>query len=43
MNKAREIACRIDPVLWVREILGVTPAPGRRRFCERHAGHPFLR
>ena len=26
MNTIRETAYRIDPVLWVREILGVTPA-----------------
>jgi Terminase large subunit, T4likevirus-type, N-terminal len=27
MNNVREIAYRVDPVLWVREVLGAEPAP----------------
>jgi hypothetical protein len=29
MSPLREIAYRLDPVLWVREVLGETPTPWR--------------
>ena len=42
MNTLREIAFRIDPVLWVREILGITPTNGRSHFCGRNVVPPLL-
>ncbi|HEX9071509.1 MAG TPA: terminase family protein [Pseudolabrys sp.] len=43
MNKpAREIAFRIDPVLWVREILGVTPASWQETFLRAPRGASIL-
>ena len=43
MNKpAREIAYRIDPVLWVREILGVTPATWQETFLRAPQGASIL-
>ena len=42
MNKAREIAYRIDPVLWVREILGVTPAIWQETFLRAQRGASIL-
>ena len=43
MNKpAREIAYRIDPVLWVREILGVTPATWQETFLRAPRGASIL-
>lgn len=32
MSKPREIAYQVDPVLWVREVLGVTPTPWQETF-----------
>ena len=42
MNKAREIAYRIDPVLWVREILGVTAALWQEAFLRAERGASIL-
>jgi hypothetical protein len=42
MNKAREIAYRIDPVLWVREILGVTAALWQETFLRAARGASIL-
>ena len=42
MNKAREIAYRIDPVLWVREVLGVTPTPWQETFLRAPRGASIL-
>jgi hypothetical protein len=42
MNKAREIAYRLDPVLWVREILGMTPAPWQETFLRAPQGASIL-
>ena len=43
MNELRDAAYQIDPVLWVREILGVEPTAGSKHFCARRADHPFWR
>ena len=32
MSKLRELAYQIDPSLWVRELLGVEPAPWQAEF-----------
>ena len=42
MNTAREIAYRIDPILWVREILGLTPASWQERFLRAPQGASIL-
>jgi hypothetical protein len=42
MNTVREIAYRIDPVLWVREILGVTPATWQETFLRAPQGASIL-
>ena len=42
MNTVREIAHRIDPVLWVREILGVTPATWQETFLRAPRGASIL-
>ena len=42
MNRLREIAYRIDPALWVSEVLGVEPAPWQGNFCARRAGASIL-
>ena len=38
----REIAYRLDPVLWVQDILGMTPRPWQETFLARHAGASIL-
>ena len=38
MSKLREIAYRIDPVLWVRKVLGVEPAPWQAEFLRAPLG-----
>ena len=38
MNNLREIAYRLDPVLWVREVLGVTPTPWQETFLRSPLG-----
>ena len=42
MNKVREIAYRLDPVLWVREILGVTAALWQEAFLRAERGASIL-
>jgi hypothetical protein len=42
MNIAREIAYRIDPILWVREILGVTPTSWQETFLRAPLGASIL-
>jgi hypothetical protein len=42
MNPVREIAYRVDPVLWVREILGVTPTPWQETFLRSPLGASIL-
>jgi hypothetical protein len=42
MNLHREIAHRIDPALWVREILGMTPAPWQETFLRAPRGASIL-
>src|SRR6188768_1741745 len=42
MNVHREIAHRIDPALWVREILNVTPAPWQETFLRAPRGASIL-
>ena len=43
MNNLREIAYRVDPVLWVREVLGAEPAPWQDELLRAPRGHPFWR
>ena len=38
MSKMREIAYRIDPALWVREVLGIKPAPWQEQFLRSPKG-----
>ena len=42
MNNLREIAYRVDPVLWVREVLGVTPTPWQETFLRSPLGASIL-
>jgi hypothetical protein len=42
MNKLREIAYRLDPVTWVKEILKVTPTPWQEEFLRAHLGASIL-
>ena len=42
MNKLRELAYRIDPVLWVREVLGVEPAAWQAEFLRAPRGASIL-
>ena len=41
-SELREIAYRIDPVLWVREVLGVEPAPWQAEFLRAPLGASIL-
>ena len=38
MNNLREIAYRVDPVLWVREVLGITPHAWQEKFLRAQQG-----
>ena len=38
----REIAYRLDPVLWVREVLGMTPTPWQEAFLRAERGSSIL-
>ena len=38
MSMLRELAYQIDPVLWVRKVLGVEPTPGRNGFLRAPHG-----
>ena len=40
MNSLRELAYRIDPVLWVRKVLGEEPAPWQQELPARAAAAP---
>ena len=42
MSKLREIAYRIDPALWVREVLGVTPTAWQQTFLRAPRGASIL-
>ena len=42
MNNLREIAYRVDPVLWVREILGITPTIWQETFLRAPLGASIL-
>jgi hypothetical protein len=42
MNHLREIAYRIDPVLWVRDILEMTPTPWQETFLRAPQGASIL-
>jgi hypothetical protein len=42
MNNLREIAYRIDPALWVTEVLSVTPAPWQKQFLRAPLGAAIL-
>jgi len=42
MSPLRELAYRIDPVLWVREMLGVEPAPWQQAFLRAPRGSSIL-
>jgi hypothetical protein len=39
---ARELAYQIDPVLWVKEVLGITPDPWQERFLREPHGASIL-
>ena len=41
-SELREIAYRIDPVLWVREVLGIEPAPWQEDFLRAPLGASIL-
>src|SRR6478752_7490990 len=41
-SELREIAYRIDPVLWVREVLGIEPAPWQQDFLRAPRGASIL-
>ena len=42
MNSLRETAYQIDPVAWVREVLGVEPAPWQEKFLRARRGASVL-
>jgi hypothetical protein len=42
MSALRDIAYRIDPVLWVREVLGVEPAPWQMQFLRAPQGASII-
>ena len=42
MNELRELAYRIDPVLWVREVLGVEPTPWQQEYLRAQRGASIL-
>ena len=42
MSAEREIAYRLDPVLWVREQLGITPMPWQEQFLRVQRGASIL-
>jgi len=42
MNSSREIAYRLDPALWVREVLKVTPTPWQETFLRAPGGASIL-
>ena len=42
MNELRELAYRIDPVLWVREVLGFEPAAWQAEFLRAPLGASII-
>ena len=42
MSKLREIAYRVDPVVWVREVLGVEPTAWQAEFLRAPQGSSIL-
>ena len=42
MNNLRELAFRVDPVLWVREVLGEEPAPWQEELLRAPRGASIL-
>jgi len=42
MNIHREIAHQLDPVLWVRDVLGMTPTPWQESFLRAQRGASIL-
>ena len=42
MSKLRELAYQIDPVLWVREVLGVEPTAWQQEFLRAPRGASIL-
>ena len=42
MNNLREVAYRIDPALWVREVLGIEPLPWQEEFLRAPRGSSIL-
>jgi hypothetical protein len=42
MSNLREIAYRVDPVLWVRDVLDMTPAPWQETFLRSPQGASIL-
>src|SRR5262245_10735215 len=42
MNSLREVAYLIDPVLWVREVLGIEPLPWQQEFLRAPRGASIL-
>lgn len=42
MNNLREVAYRIDPVLWVREVVGFEPKPWQEQFLRAPRGASIL-
>ena len=38
MSNLRELAYRVDPALWVREVLGVSPTPWQETFLRAPRG-----
>ena len=42
MNNLREVAYRLDPALWVREVLGVEPQPWQEEFLRAPRGASIL-
>jgi Terminase large subunit, T4likevirus-type, N-terminal len=42
MNKLRELAYRLDPTTWVREVLGVEPQPWQAEFLRAPLGASIL-
>src|ERR1700728_4186097 len=42
MSNLREMAYRLDPALWVREVLGVSPSPWQEIFLRAPRGASIL-
>ena len=40
-QQQREIAFRIDPVLWAKTVLGITPQEWQEPFCGPNVGPTF--